>query len=63
MNKIIERKHLIDRKKHKTMIKKIDGTENKFIVDTGSLVTKLPPNKEVIKDKKIIGYKEISGRY
>ena len=33
---------------------KIDGTEKEFIVDTGSPVTKIPPDKEFIKVKKIL---------
>ena len=33
---------------------KIDGTEKKLIVDTESPVTIIPPDKEIMKDKKIL---------
>ena len=46
-------KHVTDRKKHITMTIKTEGTEKEFIIDTGSPVTMLPPEKEVLKYKKI----------
>ena len=36
------------------MTKRTDRTEKEFIVDTGSLVTITPPDKEIIKGKKIL---------
>ena len=36
------------------MTKKLDGTEKKLIVDTKSLVTKIPPDKEIVKGRKIL---------
>ena len=33
---------------------KIDQTEEEFIKDTISLVTRLPPDKEILEDKRIL---------
>ena len=46
-------KHLGDRRSHITKTKGIDGTAKEFIVDTGSMVTIMPPDKKIIKDKSI----------
>ena len=51
LNIITELKYVTDRKNHKTMTKKINGTEKELIVDTGSLVLILPPDKELIENK------------
>ena len=53
-NLISEIKHSTERTKQFTMTLKIDGTEKGFIIDTGSLVTKIPPGKEITKDKKLL---------
>ena len=52
-----EIKHLTDRRNHITMTLKIDGTEKEFIVDTGSPVTILPSDKQIMKDKKLLPVK------
>ena len=36
------------------MVIKIDGTEKEFIIDTGSPVKMIPPEKEILKDPKIL---------
>ena len=36
---------------------KIDGTEEEFIVNRGSPVTIIPPDKDIIKDNKILPVK------
>ena len=46
--------HLNDRRNQITKTKKIDGTKKEFIVDTGSLVKIIPPDKEIIKDINIL---------
>ena len=42
------------RRTYVTMTIRIDGTEKEFIVDTGSPVTTIPPDKGIIKGRKII---------
>ena len=49
---ITEIKPLTDRKNHITMTIKNDGTEKEFIVDIGSPVIRIPPDKERTNDKK-----------
>ena len=52
INLITEIKHLTERKNYITMTTKNEGLEKELIVDTQSTVTKIPPEKEKIKDKK-----------
>ena len=54
INLITEIKHLTDRRNHITMTIKNDGTEKKIIIDTGSPVTIIPPEKEIMKNRKIL---------
>ena len=51
---ITELTHITDRRNHITIAIKTDGSEKKFKVDTGSLVTIIRPEKEVVKDKKTL---------
>ena len=58
-----EIKHLTDRINYITLTKRNDGTEKEFIVETGSPVTLIPPDKDVIKGRKILPVtKKISRR-
>ena len=50
---ITKTKHKTDRRNHLTTIRS-NGTEKEFIVDTGSPVTIIKPDKETIKNNKII---------
>ena len=54
INIITEKKQLTDRRNNVTMAIRIDGTAKEFMVDTGSLVTIIPPDKEMIKGNKLL---------
>ena len=62
MNIITEIKHVIYRENLITMTINIDETEKEFIVDTGPPVTKIPPDKEIKRQKDITNNTKISGR-
>ena len=53
INIITEIKQLTDRRNYITITIRNDGTEKEFIVDTGSPVTIIPPDKEIIKSMKL----------
>ena len=46
----------MDRRDHITMTIRIDGTVEEFIVDTGSAVTIIPPDKEIIREEKKVEF-------
>ena len=52
-NIINEIKNVTDGKNHVTMTVKIHGSEEKFIVDTGSLVIIIPTDERLTKDQEI----------
>ena len=50
INIITKIRPLTDRKNHNTMTIRFDGIEDEIIVNPGSPITKVPPDKEKIED-------------
>ena len=57
---IKEKKYIVEQQKHYTAKVKINGTQRKFIIDTGSTVTIMPTNERIMKKTEI---QKITNRY